>query len=302
MAIGTVSTYASFQSTLNDVSRVETDLNTEQNQLSSGNQAANFSDMPGQTQEYLSLSASISKIAQYNSGNQLVESRLNTTDTVLTQVVNLATSLQSMISQRMSGVANNASFFTQLQGVWQQITGQLNTQVDGQYLFSGTATSTPAVNTTNFPTLQVSGQPDSGYYQGSAQDMTVQADDNIKITYNVRADAPAFQQIFAGFAMAQKGDAQNNVDDLKTAENLVQSGIQGVITIQATVHSNQVAMSTIDTSHAALKTYWTGLQQSIGNTDIVAVSTQVAVNQGILQAAFQAFAKINALQLSNYLK
>ncbi|MDE3037452.1 MAG: hypothetical protein KGJ21_03205 [Pseudomonadota bacterium] len=302
MAVSTVSTYATFQSTLNDVAKVQNDLSTEQQQLSSGNAAQYFTDMAGQTQQFLSLSNSISKINQYAAGNQVVESRVSTTNTVLTQVINVATSLQGMISQRMSGVATNSAFFSQIQGLWQQLVGQLNTQIGGQYLFSGTATSTPAVDANNFPTLQQSGTPDAGYYLGSQQDMTARADDNISITYNVRADAAGFQNIFAAFAMAKQGDANNNTSEVQTAENLVQTGIQGVTTIQATVNSNQVAMNTIDTNHQTLKLYWQGLQQSIGNTDIVAVSTQVAVDQGILQAAFQAFAKINALQLSNYLK
>ncbi len=78
--------------------------------------------------------------------------------------------------------------------------------------------------------------------------------------------------------------------------------LQGIIAAQATVNANKVQLTNIDTNLASSKLYWQGIQQGIGNTDVVSVSTQVAINQGILQAAFQAFAKISSLRLSDFLK
>ncbi len=302
MGVGTVSTYAAFQSTLNDVNTVETNLTKEQEQLSSGNAFQDFAGMAatGQTQQYLSLSDTIARTTQYVENHQTIEASVNTASTVLGQIIKTATDLQSLISQRMSGTSS-AGFSTQLQGIWQTLVGQLNTSVNNQYLFSGTATNTPAVKNT-FPTLQVPGTPDTGYYQGSGQDMTTRIDDNTVITYNVRADASGFQQLFAGLATAQKGDQGNNTTDLQNAENFVQQGIAQITALQATVGATAGQLTNSDTVLNNQKLYWQGLQQSIGNTDIVSVSTQVAVNQGILQASFAAFAKISALRLSDYLK
>ena len=302
MAISNVSTYTVLQTTLNDVSKVETDLTNEQEQLSSGNKSQDFTGMSAQVQQYLSLDNVLTKTNQYLTDNQIVETRINGTSTALTQIINAATSLQNLVAQRLTGVSNNAAFGTQINGLWQQIAGQLNTNVDNQYIFSGTKTNTPAVDSTNFPTLQKVGVPDAGYYQGSQQDMTAHPQDSTSVTYNARADAPGFQQLFAGLAMAQLGDSANNTAYLTQAENLVQSGLQGIIGIQATVNSNSAQFSTIDKNLNNQKLYLQGIQQSIGNTDIVAVSTQVAINQGILQAAFQAFAKISGLRLADYLK
>ena len=301
MVVGIVSTYTTFQSTLNDVSSTESKLTTEQQQLSSGNAFQSFADMGGQTLQYLSLSGNIARTNQYLSDHQVIEANVNTTSSIITQVITTATSLQSLIAQRLNGISGVA-FSNQLTASWQELVGQLNTSVSGQFLFSGSATTTPPVNATNFPTLQQSGVPDTGYYQGNQQDLTARLDDNTVITYNARADSPGFQQIFAGLAMAQQGDQNNSTADLQTAENLVQEGLKNIIALQATVGATGSLLNTSDTNLNNQKLYFQGLQQSIGNTDIVSVSTQVAVNQGILQAAFEAFAKITSLQLSNYLK
>jgi flagellar hook-associated protein 3 FlgL len=118
----------------------------------------------------------------------------------------------------------------------------------------------------------------------------------------VRANDPSFQDIFAGLAMAQQGDANNSTTDLQQAENLVQQGIKGLTALQASIGTVAGQLTASDTSLNNQKLYYQGLQETIANTDIVSVSTQVAVNQGILQAAFEAFSKITSLQLSDYLK
>lgn len=302
MAIPVISSYSIVQRTLNDVNKVQADLYSQQIQLSSGKKTQDFTGMADQAQEYLSLDATLSKNNQYLNDNQLLETRLNSTANSLTNIVTIANNLQNLISQRRSGVSNTGAFQNQLDGLWKQFTTELNSSVNNQYLFSGTKINVPAVNTTDFPKLAVDGVPDTGYYQGSAQDITALLKDNTSIQYNVRADAPAFQQLFAALAQASKADQNSSDIDFKKSTDLVQAGIQGVISMQALVNSNKVQVTTVNTSLTNLKLYMQGIQENIGNTDVIGVSTQVAINQGILQAAFQAFAKISSLRLSDFLR
>ena len=103
----TISTYAVFQSTLADVSNTESQLTSEQEQLSSGNAAQNFAGMADQAQQYLSLNATISRTNQYLNNNQIIEARVSTTSSVLGQVITTANSLQSLISQQRTGVSDS---------------------------------------------------------------------------------------------------------------------------------------------------------------------------------------------------
>lgn len=302
MTVNKVSTYSLFQSTIKDINRVQNDLTEAQIQLSSGNKSQDFAGIADQSQQYLSLDATLARINRYLNNNKVIESRIDTTNTVLDQVIGNITSLQSLLSQRLSGVSNSDAFEVQVEGIWETLVGQLNTNVAGQYIFSGSKVNSPAVDADTFPSLNEYGVPDSDYYLGSTQDLVVRPQDNSTLTYNVRADADAFQKIFAGLSMARDGNAGNNNTVLKDAYDLIQQGLQGVVAIQATVNANKVAIGETNKNHETLKLYWQGLQESIGNTDVLSVSTEVAVNQGILQASFQAFAKINSLRLSDYLK
>lgn len=303
MSVGRISTLALHQSTLRDASKVQVTLADLQQQLSSGSKAQDFAGLGGSASEqFLLLENKIAKTDTYVNDNNIVTTRLNTTDNVLSQVIDIASNLKSLISQRRNAASNSAAFPETLKGAWQSLASQLNTSLEGRYLFSGTSTDTPPVDTDNFPTIGKDGVPNDNYYQGSKNDVTLRADDNTEITYNVRADDPGIQKIFAGIAMAQKGHDDNSDEELSKAYDLIDQGLNGVIAAQSIVNQNKVAIDNINTRHDSFKLYFQGVKEEIGNADLVSVSTQVAINQGILQASFQAFAKINSLKLVDFLR
>lgn len=303
MSVGRISTLALQQITLRDAIKAQATIADEQGQISSGHKSQNFAGLGGSASEqFLSLENKIAKTDVYVNNNNIALTRVNTTDNILSQVIETASNLQSLISQRRNAASNSSAFPDNLTGAWQNLTSQLNTSLEGRYLFSGTKTNVPPVNTSAFPTLKVDGVPDDSYYQGSKNDVSLRADDNVDIIYNVRADDAGIQNIFAGLAMAQKGNDNGSDADLQKAYDLVSEGLQGVIATRAVVNQNKVSIDNINTQHSSLKLYFTGIKEDIGNADILSLSTQVSVNQGILQAAFQSFSKINSLKLSDYLK
>lgn len=303
MSVGRISTFALHQSTLRDTSKVEVGLADMQQQLSSGDKSQDFAGLGGsQSEQFLLLENNIARTDNYLNNNQIVQTRITSTDNALGQIIDIASNLRDLISQRRNAASNTAAFPDAIKGAWQSLVSQLNTTMEGRYLFGGTRTDVAPVNSDEFPTLKVDGVPDDSYYQGSKQDVMVRADDNTEFNYNVRADDPGIQQIFAGLAMAQKGSDNNSDEDLAKAYDLVSQGLDGVIATRSIVNQNNVSISDINTRHNSYKLYFQGVKDEIGNADLVSLSTQVAVNQGILQASFQAFAKINSLKLSDFLR
>ena len=303
MSVGRISTFALHQTTLRDSSKVQVSLADLQQQLSSGAKSQDFAGLGGsESEQFLLLENKIAKTDVYLNNNKIATTRINSTDNVLSQVIDTAANLKSLISQRRNAASNSGAFPETLRGAWQSMVSQLNSSLEGRFLFGGTRTDSAPVNSDTFPTLKVDGVPDDSYYQGSAEDVTLRADDNTEINYNVRADDLGIQQIFAGLAMAQKGHDNNSDADLVKAYDLVEKGLNGVIATQSVVNQNKVSISEINTRHESFKLYFQGVKEEIGNADLVSVSTQVAINQGILQAAFQAFAKINSLKLSDFLR
>jgi flagellar hook-associated protein 3 FlgL len=300
MGIERVGTFDVFQKTMSDVGKIDNEITNLQNQISSGFKSQNFAGISDSALQFLDLQNRLARADQYLGNNGVIKVRLSSTNTALTQIINTATDLKNLILQRRDATNDVGTFQTQITAIWKTLTGQLNLNVDGRYIFAGGRTDQKAVNDTSFP--QITNGTNTNYYQGDDQDLNVRISDNVDMTYNVRADGDGFSKLFAGLAMASDGDTANSDEKLSQAYDLIADGIKGVISAQAKNNSNLVDLDNNDQSLTAQKTYWKGVKEELGNTDLISASTQVAVDQGILQATFQVFARINSLRLADYLK
>jgi flagellar hook-associated protein 3 FlgL len=299
MPVNNVSTFGSLQSLLQNMGLAQTSLNNDQIAISSGHVSQTFDGLSGSVEQLASLNAQITRLTNFQQDNSVVVSQLQTTNTALGQIQQLATNLKGLIAGQLSGTTGSASFAQQLKSALATITGQLSSTFQGKYLFSGTATNTPPIKSP-LPAAVTIGTPDNAYYQGSGQDSTTRISDSQSIDNSIRADNLAFQQIFAGIAQASQPGAGST--DLKKAEDLISSGIDGVIALQATVNSNILNVQQTNTQSQTLQTYFTGLSTNLTQADVVSLSTKVVQDQTVLQASFETYARISSLSLANFLK
>lgn len=306
MAFSRISTYALQQGTLSNAVTLQTRIFGAQQQISSGLKADNYSELGGGQVELLtSLENRIGKSDQYIKNNIQTISRLESTNTVLTQAIDLANDMKNLIAQRRNAtVADSLSFEQSVRAAFSTAAVQLNTNVDGRYLFSGARTDTPPIQDDGIDIYHpvVPGTPDSGYYQGSTVNVTARIQDDYEVTTNIRADAEPFQQMMAAFSEALTGHAEADDALLQQAYDHMQEAVKGIINLQASVGTTRDIIDKTNTRHTQQMTYYRGVREDTVSADIIALSTTLARDQTALQASFQSFAKINSLQLSDYLR
>jgi flagellar hook-associated protein 3 FlgL len=300
MSLERINSFALQQTVINGSSKVLADLTNLQRQLSSGYNASSFAELGGgQTQILSSLTTNLQRTTGYVNNNTLIVSRLQNTNQALSNIIDIANSVTNAITQKRNGATGvSLPFNQQLDNYQQTLSGQLNTNIEGRYLFSGSRTDTPPIRS-DIPQPQVPGTLNAGYYQGSTQDLVTMVQDNYPLTYNIRADNTAFQQIYAGIALAKNAASD---DDLGKAYTLVQQGLAGVTALQAQTNTNIVNIQDINSQLQSFQTYWKNASDAIDKTDIVSVSTQVALDESTLTASYQTYARIVSLKLSDYLK
>ncbi len=301
--VGRISTYAVFQNTWRNISNTQSSVFNLQGQLSSGLKADSFAGLTGQVEQFTQLNAKISKTKTYEENNAVGISRLQTTNTALNQIIEIADDIEDlMVLRRNPTMANNMAFEQQIKAKMDALAAELNTTFEGRFLFGGTKTNVnPVIVDPKTPGPVTVGRLDANYYQGSEEDLTLRAADNVDIKYNVRADNEAFQKLFGGIALALQGHTENSDAILKQAIDMIQEGQADLNAVQASVNTNIVTLQDQNTRHEALRLYWKGVTEEVSKTDILAASTQLAVDQTVLQASFQAFAQINRLRLTDYL-
>jgi flagellin-like hook-associated protein FlgL len=205
-----------------------------------------------------------------------------------------------MVLRRNPALADDIAFEPQMRSMMSSVASELNVTFESKYLFAGTRTNRPPV-TVPVGANVTSGVPDDGYYQGSKTNVILRADDNVEIEARVRADNSAFQKIFAAANQAIEGHGANDDDTIAAALDLLQEGLQQAIAIEATINADILSITNISERQSSLELYWTGVTEELSRTDILSISTKLAVDETILQASFQAFAGINQLRLVNYL-
>ena len=253
-------------------------------------------------QEFTGLEQKIGKAQTYIENNSLIISRLQTTNRSIDETIDTANELQALLTLRRNPTnAENIGFAQQARALMQEFASHLNRSVEGRFLFSGSRADVQPVIDDPMPLPVEVGVPDASYYQGSTEDLTVRVQDNFSLQYNVRADNPAFQKIFAAFHQGLEAHTQNDDQLLEKSLELVGEGLEELIGVQATVNSNIITLESINDRHEDLKLYFQGVSEQLVNTDIVEASTLLALDQATLQAAFQAFATVNQLRLSDFL-
>lgn len=299
MTVNSISTYGSLQKFLQNINVTQNSLNTSQVQISSGYISQTFDGLEGNVEQYTSLNAQVSRLQNFQQGNSVITSRLQTTGTAIDQSITLTNSLKSLLVTQMSGTSNSSAFLQQINSNRDALVAQLNTTYQGSYVFGGTNTNTPPVKTpVTAPVVQ--GVPDDGYYQGAKENTSFRISDGQMLENTIRADNPAFQKIFAAMDMAAQGINDSQI--LKDAQDLLDSGIQDLIGLQATANAQRVRVTQVDNQNETVRVYYKSLAESMAKSDVIALSTKVAQDQSTLQASFAVFSRISALTLSNYLK
>lgn len=295
------STYASYSHLLGNVTKVQTSLFDAQNQLSSGLKTRSFEGFAGQVEQFVSLESKVRTVINYQENNAQNISRLETTKQAVKQIIDKVDEMENLMTLRRNpALAQDIGFEQQMNAMIRSVASELNITLEGKYLFSGTRTNQPpvAVPVTKPVT---SGVPDDNYYQGSKQNVVLRADDNVEMEARIRADNSAFQKIFAAAHQSIEGHSADDDEVIRASLDMLQEGLEQVIALEASISADILAIENISQRQNSLQLYWTGVTEELSKTDILAVSTKLAVDETVLQASFQAFAGINQLRLVNFL-
>ncbi|HYB09025.1 MAG TPA: flagellin [Alphaproteobacteria bacterium] len=289
--------------------QLETQVSNLQAQIGSGQTSQTFDGIAPNAQRLVNLQADNSNVTQYLADTNLATQRLTSQQNTVTSLLSLATNVQTLLvnasnSNNASSVALNQSAQSQLQ----EVAGLLNTQFEGQYLFSGTASNTPPVNLSapgfSPPGNTYPSTPDTAYYQGNNTSLSVQADDNFNVQYGASANAPGFEELIRALNLAATTDTvsgQVDTQRLQEALGVIKQSISDITNVQATLGVQQSVLSNTQTTQNQVQLQ---LQQNVGdiqNVDVAQVATSLSAAQNNLESSFAVTARLSQLSLINFL-
>ncbi len=296
-----ISSLAIHNNMMSDITRNQKNMFDLQAQISSGVKTKTFSGLSGSVELFVDLEAKVRKAQRYIDNISVATARIDTTNTVLDQAIKIGEDTRALITQWRSANKDTLSFVQQMEGLKNSFKAQLNTSMEGRFLFAGSRTDTPPI-VDPIPANTTTGTPDKNYYQGSEEDISFRASDSLSISYNIRADHTAFQNVFAAFDQALAAHAGGDDAAMSKAFELITNGLDGMIDLQTENNVNKINLDDVRSTHVTLQTYYRGQKESIISTDVVSATTEMSFKQATLQASYQAFARMNELKLSDFLR
>jgi len=272
--------------------------NTETLQLATGSRINQPSDDPAGAAQLAQISDQSSQVDSFQRSVSSVSGLLSTADSTINSVV---TALQRAISLGVEGAngtlsdSDRADVSAEVSGIRDQLLSLANTSYQGQYIFSGTATTQPFVADNTVP---------SGVrYAGNTGVNKVTIGNN----YQLRINQPG-SAIFNG----PGADVFKSINDLITALN-TNSGIGAAVNEVDTAFSYVTAqrvfygngLNQTQSQQTYLNTVKLGLAQQQNTTaaaDIASVASQLVNDETARTAALDAIGRTPQTSLFDYLK
>src|SRR5689334_19725695 len=146
-----VATFAVTDQMVSGALRTEATMANMEVQEASGIQSSYLAGYGTDTQHVVNLQVSVTRAQSYIDAATLAESKTEVMYSAVGQVSDVLTSLRTALSAASTGSSTEvASAISSAQQLLQQMGSILNTQYDGQYVFSGADTSTAPVDLTSY--------------------------------------------------------------------------------------------------------------------------------------------------------
>lgn len=298
-----VATFALSDQMISAALRTQSIMANEQIQESSGVKSEDFAGYGSDTQTVVNLQISVTRAQTYIDAATQADSKVQVMYSAVGSVTTLITNLRTQLSAATTGSGTEtASLISSAQSMLQEMGSILNTQYDGQYVFSGADTSTAPVDLTGFDSGTGSlSTADTSYYQGDSEIAAVKVGDNQSVDYGVTADNSAFEQMMRVLKYIANSSSLSS-SDISTAINMASDALDATSIVQSKLSDAASQIEDASSRQTDYKSYASTLGSNLTSVDVAAVTAQLATYQAQLTASYSAISKIQSMNLASYLK
>jgi flagellar hook-associated protein 3 FlgL len=298
----------SAQAFLAGVNTVEQQLTTATQQITSGLKISAPADDPAQIDDLLQLRADRQLNTQISSNLTMANSVASAADSAIggaIQVIDTAIQIATQAANSLTGENTDGSLAVQVQGLLSQMVNYSQTQVQGQYIFSGDQPESPYYQLdlaapqgvdqllSTAATQQIQ-DPAGGSFAASQTAQTIFGDQNADGT-------PAADNAFAALSSLNSALLSNSTAGVQSALGNLQQAASHLNDMQSFYGQVEDRIQSADTYASGRDTQ---LQTQIGgiqDADVTSDATLLAQANTQLQAAFSAEAEVPKSTLFDYL-
>ena len=286
------------------------------NEISSDKKVNVASDDPLAALSILQTNTAIDKNSNYTTAVTNAQSELKTTDSSLTNLVDIITKAKSLATQAANGTNSTINLaaisdqITQLIGEVQDIG---NTKIGNKYIFGGINTATPPFASATGGGIQYNGTPSTSNYARS-----VDIGDGVSVTINLAGDSILGQSWTDNSSGSPVDHKYGLLNDLETLNANLKSATPNFTTISSSIDSLSTDLNTVAGAQATIggienrltmtqstlsssATTLASIKSNAQDADLTTIISQYQAQTTAYQASLKVGASINNISLLNYM-
>lgn len=299
------SSLAFHQKNLGNITELQSSLYDLTGKISSGKQFDELSELSqqGNLEKLFSFREQIRTADSFIASSTVIQNRVQANEAVIDSMTKIMESFESLLVSYNDIAAPRIDLEKFSEDFLTSIKGQLNTSVEGRYLFSGGRTDQlPVSNIELISNLQDNNTNISAnYYQGDNTDLEIKISSSTTITYSIRANDEAFQKIIGAGNLAKLAGQEGNNTYLVRAKEMLDDAYESLTTIRTQNANNLGLIEESIAGQRSNKILLSEFSAEIENTDIVAATAELSYNEAVLQASFITFSRLSNLSLADFL-
>lgn len=298
-----VATFANNDRMLSSAMRTQSQMAELQMQQATGVKSTDYGGLGGEARKLISLETSLQQSRSYQAAAAEAAARVEVLYSAMGTVTDLLTDFRSQLTA-MTGVdgatTGGESLVSAARAYLDELAAVLNTQYEGRSIFAGSRTTSPAVDLSGFVS-----DPDiasTAYYRGDGAVAAVQVSSEQNVVYGVTADAPAFEQAIRAFSLIANGGSPVDSADLEKAASLIVSALDAAAATQSQLSISASVLDRAQTNQSDYQSFIAAEISGRRDVDATAVAVRLTGYETQLQASYSALAKIQSLNLLDYLR
>lgn len=305
-----ISTAALYDLLTSNATQAQSAWATANIQESTGLVSTTYSGISDVTSQVLNFQSEYTQNTAWSSNATTAGDRTQAMYTAIGDMSSLLTTFRATLSSAISETAisssTTSSLATSASSTLSDLASAVNTQFDGRYLFSGTATSTAPVDLTNYPasgTTLSADTADTSYYKGNSTIASVQVGATDTVSYGVTGDNSAIEEALRAVAMVEQTASSGTVDTatLQSAYDLAGTAITDLSNLQAGVSDTASRLTTAETTTTTYASYLQTMADDLTTVDSATAATKVSGMQTILTSSYYALSSVMKVSLASYL-
>jgi flagellar hook-associated protein 3 FlgL len=300
MRIGTLHL---FRQGVNSILDQQSQLAGTQLQLASGKRINTPSDDPTGSAQILGLSESVKVTEQYQKNIDYLLSRLNLEDTALGSIGEALQRARELAVQGLNdtnGPDDRSAIAQEIRQLMDEVLGLANRKdANGEYLFGGFQGQTSPFSHDGSGTFSYAGDQGQRQLQVGPARQIADSDSGLDVFMKIPAVGGGFEDVFSTlYTLAT--DLEANAPNAASL-NQIDSAMNHLLGFRATVGARLNAVENQETINSALLEQLERTRASIEDLDYAEAASRLSQESFTLQAAQQAFVRVQNLNLFNFL-